>query len=93
MSMSMGAARRLRDMADNAAGVIGVELLAACQGVDLRAPARTSASLEEAKSIVRARVPFYDEDRYMAPDIEEAKRLVKEGAFRRFLPPGMLPSL
>jgi histidine ammonia-lyase len=30
---------------------------------------------------IRAVVPFYKEDRYFAPDIEAAKRLVVSGAF------------
>ena len=83
VSMATHAARRLGDMADNAAGIVAIELLAAAQGVDLRAPLKTSAALGEVLAAIRAVVPFYAEDRYFAPDIEAAKRLVLGGAVRR----------
>jgi histidine ammonia-lyase len=68
-------------MADNSAGIVAIELLAACQGIDFRAPLKTSPLLEEAKRMLRLQVSFYDQDRYFAPDIEKAKGLVKAGAF------------
>ena len=43
----------------------------------------TSAALGEVLAAIRAVVPFYAEDRYFAPDIEAAKRLVLGGAVRR----------
>ncbi len=92
VSMATFAARRLRDMADNTAGVLAIELLAACQGLDFRAPLKSSPLLEEAKAMVRARVPFYDQDRYFAPDIEQARLLIETGAFDSLLSPELLPS-
>src|SRR5262249_36173825 len=53
VSMATFAARRLSDMGDNTAGIVGIELLAACQGLDFRAPLKTSPRLEEAKGLVR----------------------------------------
>jgi histidine ammonia-lyase len=93
VSMATFAARRLGDMAGNSAGILAVELLAACQGVDFRAPLKSSARLEEAKSLLREVVPFYDQDRYFAPDIARADELVRGGAFNRFMPDGLLPGL
>ena len=81
VSMSTFAARRLLDMGDNSAGIVAIELLAACQGVDFRAPLKTSPLLERAKNQLRLEVPFYDQDRYFAPDIEKAKRMVRAGVF------------
>jgi len=72
-------------MADNTAGVLAIELLAACQGVDFRAPLKTSALLEQAKQLLRKEVPFYAQDRYFAPDIEKAKRLILSGLFANFI--------
>ena len=83
VSMATHAARRLGEMADNAAGIVAIELLAAAQGVQLRAPLATSAALAEVHAALRAVAPFYAEDRYFAPDIEAAKRLVTGGTFRR----------
>ena len=84
VSMATHAARRLGEMADNAATIVAIELLAAAQGVDLRAPLTTSAPLGEILAAVRTVVPFYGEDRLFAPDIEAATQLVQGGALRRF---------
>lgn len=85
VSMATFAARRLTEMVDNSVGVVTVELLAAAQGLDFRRPLRTSESLEEARDLIRARVPFYERDRYFAPDLEAVGALVREGSFRQFL--------
>ena len=69
VSMATFAARRLADMAWNSAGIVSIELLAAAQGIDFRAPLKTSMALAEAHSLVRSRVAFYDHDRFFAPDI------------------------
>ncbi|GGY12602.1 histidine ammonia-lyase [Paludibacterium paludis] len=93
VSMATFAARRLADMAGNTAGILGVELLAACQGLDFRAPLSSSEPLEDARREVRGHVAFYDTDRYFAPDLRKAGALVASGSFNRFMAPGMLPSL
>lgn len=82
VSMATFAGRRLLDMAENTGGVLAIELLGACQGLDFRAPLKASDKVEAAKQIVRNEVPFYDKDRYFAPDIEKAAKLVADGAFR-----------
>jgi len=92
VSMATFAARRLGEMADNSAGILAIELLAACQGVDFRAPLKTSALLEQAKQYLRDKVPFYAQDRYFAPDIEKAKNLVCSGIFNQFILTTILPS-
>jgi histidine ammonia-lyase len=76
VSMATFAARRLADMAENTRGILAVELLAAAQGLDFRAPLRTTALLEQAKGRLRAEVSFYDKDRYVSPDIEAAAALL-----------------
>ena len=91
VSMATFAARRLSDMARNSAGIVAIELLAAAQGIDFRAPLRTSPALQPVHALVRSRVAFYDHDRYFAPDIEAIRALVESGALRRFVP-GLLPS-
>ena len=86
VSMATHAARRLDDMADNAVGIVSIELLAACQGLEFRRPGRSSAPLEEAVAAVRARVPAYDMDRFFAPDIAAVKDLTQSGWFAERLP-------
>lgn len=91
VSMATFAARRLTEMAENTAGIVAIELLAAAQGIDFRAPLKTAPVLQSAHGMVRERAAFYDHDRYFAPDIESVRSLVEAGAFRRFLP-GLLPT-
>ena len=92
VSMATHGARRLGGMVDNAAAVIGIELLAAAQGIDFHRPARSSISLEQVHSAIRADVPFYAADRYFAPDIQAAQHWVRSGRFsplvKRVLPSG-----
>jgi histidine ammonia-lyase len=80
VSMAAHAACRLADMAENAANVVGIELLAAAQGCDFHAPMTSSAPLERARAALRARVPHLQDDRYLAPDIAAAADLVRSGA-------------
>ncbi|MCE5268030.1 MAG: histidine ammonia-lyase [Planctomycetaceae bacterium] len=93
VSMATFAARRLAEMASNTAGIIAIELLAACQGLDFRRPLQTSPRLEDARSLLRGRVSFYDKDRYFSPDIEAAQSLIESSAFNAFVPSDLLPSL
>jgi len=93
VSMATFAARRLIDMRENCAGILAIELLAACQGLDFRAPLKTSTKLEEAKNMLREMVPFYDKDRYFAPDIQKATELVLSGRFNNLMSKSLLPSL
>jgi histidine ammonia-lyase len=86
VSMATFAARRLSDMAANSAGIVAIELLAACQGIDFRAPLKTSRRLQEVHALVRSKVAFYDHDRYFAPDIGAIQSLVESGAFRSYVP-------
>jgi histidine ammonia-lyase len=79
VSMATYAARRLDDMAQNTAVIIGIELLAAAQGIDFHRPLTTSPHLEHVHAQLRAKVPFYEEDRFFAPDIEAAKGMVMRG--------------
>jgi histidine ammonia-lyase len=91
VSMATFAARRLADIADNCAGIVAIELLAAAQGIDFRKPLETSPGLRGIMREIRSRVPFYAEDRSFAPDIEAMRALVAAGAFNRHAA-ALLPS-
>ena len=70
-------------MAENLTQIIGIELLAGCQGCDFHAPLASSAPVERVRALLRARVPHLDDDRYLAPDIAAAADLVRSGAVAR----------
>jgi histidine ammonia-lyase len=83
VSMAAHGARRLLAMAENAAHVIGIELLAAAQGCDFHAPLASSTALDAARAALRAQVPMLQDDRYFHPDMVAATALVVSGALAR----------
>lgn len=80
VSMATYAARRLHQMLDNTAGIVGIEWLAAAQALDFHRPLRSSPAIEALHARLRAQVPRLERDRLMAPDIAAATALVEEGA-------------
>ncbi len=85
VSMGMAAARRLVPMLDNLRRIIAIELLAACQGIDLLAPLRTGTVAGRACSMVRAVSPVLEGDRALANDIEAVASLIRDGAFAKLV--------
>ncbi len=83
VSMATYAARRLSDMAENTNNIVAIELLAACQGIDLRRPLKTSDRLEAIHQVIRQKVPPYMEDRFFAPDIAAVTHLINDGSITR----------
>lgn len=80
VSMATYCARRLFEMVQNTATIIGIELLTAAQGIDFHRDLATSELLSVAHQRLREEVSFYDKDRYLAPDIEAAKQIILDGA-------------
>ena len=92
VSMAPAAGKRLWEMAENVRGILAVEWLAACQGMDFRTGLKTSPKLEQARTTLRTKVPFYDKDRFFAPDIEAASQLLAERRLSGLLNAPLLPS-
>ncbi|MCS5596819.1 MAG: histidine ammonia-lyase [Alphaproteobacteria bacterium] len=84
VSMATHGARRLVKMTENAATIVGIELLAAAQGIDFHRPLTSSPQLEEVHSLVRAEVDYLDQDRYFAPDIAKARAIVESDVLMRY---------
>lgn len=85
VSMAAHGARRLSEMADNAAQVIGIEYLAAAQGIDFHAPLASSRPLEAARTLLRGKVPHLEDDRYFAPDMAASHALVTAGELAKVI--------
>jgi histidine ammonia-lyase len=79
VSMGMGAALKLGRVVDNVRTILAIELLAAGQGIDLLRPLASSPPLEALHAALRHRVPRWDDDREMAPDIAAAIELLAGG--------------
>ncbi len=79
------AARRLQTMVSNTAHILGIELLAAAQGIDFLRPLHSSQALEAVHALLRTHIPKMKQDRYLAPDIAHATALVESGALAKIL--------
>ena len=87
VSMATFAARRLQGMIHNTAHILGIELLAAAQGIEFLRPLKSSPVLEAVHALLRQEVPAHHVDRYLAPDIAHATQLVRDGAVAKLLKP------
>jgi histidine ammonia-lyase len=85
VSMATFAARRLQAMVANTAHIIGIELLAAAQGIQFLRPLQSSPALEQVHALLREQCPSVEVDRYLSPDIERATALVTSGSLARIL--------
>src|SRR2546427_10710681 len=85
VSMGMSGARRLERMLRNLRHTIAIELLCACQGIDLLAPLQTGKLAKKAHEAVRTKSRMLSVDRPLAPDIEAVAALVAEGAIAAIL--------
>jgi histidine ammonia-lyase len=81
VSMSMGAALKAARTLELATRVVAVEILCACQAIDLLAPLTTSRALQHVHARVRSQVPRLTGDRPPAPDIETIARIIADGSF------------
>jgi histidine ammonia-lyase len=80
VSMSMGAALKAERALQLARHVLSVEMLCACQAIDLRAPLASTPALMGAHAAVRAVVPTLDADRPPSGDLEAIAQLISSGA-------------
>jgi histidine ammonia-lyase len=76
VSMAAHGARRLGAMVENLNHILGIELLCAVQGIEFRAPLKTSEPLSRVVVCLRKSVLTLGEDRYLAPDLEQASILI-----------------
>lgn len=83
VSMAAHGARRLGRMNDNLSVILGVEAICAAQGIEFRAPLRTSTRLQAVLDALRAEVAALREDRFLAPDLERAAAMIRAGTLVR----------
>jgi histidine ammonia-lyase len=74
------AGRKLQQIIENARSVLAIEIMAACQAIDLLRPLKSTRRLEKAHALVRSKVAFLDHDRILAPDFEALSRLIVTGS-------------
>jgi histidine ammonia-lyase len=85
VSMGMSGARRLQRMLQNLQYILSIELLCACQGIDLLAPLQTGPLAKQAYDAIRAKSVKVTEDRALAPDISAISGLISSRFFAHLL--------
>jgi len=85
VSMGMSGARRLERMLINLRNTLAIELLCACQGIDLLAPLQTGKLARKGYEAVRAKSAKVVEDRPLAPEIEAVSALIANGTIAAVL--------
>jgi histidine ammonia-lyase len=83
VSMGMTSANALVRVLENVEGALACELLGALAATDLRRPLRSGSGTQALYEAARAVIPPWTEDRIPAPDIEAARRLIREGTAAR----------
>jgi len=79
VSMGSIAARKCLQIARNVEAVLAIEFLTACQALEFAKPLKPGTGAMAAYDALREKVPKLDGDRWLYPDMEEAKRLVENG--------------
>lgn len=81
VSMGMTSATKLRTIVENAELAVAIELLAASEGLEHRAPLRPGLGVRRAYEIVRSNAPRLTRDRSLSPDIEKIAEAIRRGEF------------
>ncbi len=83
VSMGWAAARKLRTVVDNLTRILAVELVCAARGIELRDPLQPAPGTGAALAAVReAGIAGAGPDRWLAPELAAAERLVRGGTLR-----------
>jgi len=83
VSMGPIAARKSAQVVANVRRILAIEAIAACQGLEFLKPLVTAPPLDAVYRRVRSRVPAYDQDRVLAPEIEAVAERVRDGSLAR----------
>jgi histidine ammonia-lyase len=79
VSMGTFAARKAAEIMRNLETVLAIELICACQALDMRSPVKPAKATAAVLDLVRQRIPFTKDDRFMQKDINQAKNLIQNG--------------
>jgi histidine ammonia-lyase len=78
VSMGWHAGRKLRKVVDNLRRVVAIELVTAARALEMRAPLKPAPVTGALLAKLRKEVPGVGPDRFLAPELEAAERLLKD---------------
>lgn len=79
VSMGTIAARKFGKVVDNIENIVAMEMLSACQALDLLKPLKPAAAVESCYDLIRSQVPFAETDRIFAKDVEKIRNMISSG--------------
>lgn len=80
VSMGTIAARQAAEIGRNVRRVLAMELMVACQGIDLRGNKGLGKGTQAAYDLIRKKVATLDEDRELYGDINYCEEIIKDGS-------------
>eukprot|EP01126_Amoeba_proteus_P034387 TRINITY_DN3427_c0_g1_i9.p1 TRINITY_DN3427_c0_g1~~TRINITY_DN3427_c0_g1_i9.p1 ORF type:complete len:526 (-),score=109.40 TRINITY_DN3427_c0_g1_i9:401-1978(-) len=80
VSMGGWAARKALQVIKNVEVILAIELMCATQAIDFLRPLTSTPVLESLHHLVRQKIPHWDKDRFMKPDIEMVTELIRDGS-------------
>ena len=86
VSFGMVAARRTRDILDNARHILAYELMCVCQAADLRGIDQLSSATRALYDMVREHVPYLDHDEPLTDHLETLAAMFASGEFLKAVP-------
>jgi histidine ammonia-lyase len=81
VSMGSISGRKLHMVLDNIEYIQAIELLYAAQAMDFRRPLKSTPVVEALHDYVRQYVPFINDDRVFADDINRLHQIITDGSF------------
>ena len=81
VSMGMTGAVKLRAIVELAEMVVAIELIAAAEGLEYRAPLQPGRGVRQAYEMIRKHVPRLTADRAMSREIQSLAQTIRDGAF------------
>jgi histidine ammonia-lyase len=81
VSMGSISGRKLHTVLDNIEYIQAIELLYAAQAMDFRRPLKSTPVVEALHDYVRQYVPFINDDRVFADDINRLHQIITDGSF------------
>tara|TARA_B100000029_G_scaffold397977_1_gene396388 strand:- start:976 stop:2502 length:1527 start_codon:yes stop_codon:yes gene_type:complete len=79
VSMGLTTAQKTKQILENCWGILSIEILAAAQAIELRAPEKPSPAIQEVISEIRKDIDHLDEDRPLFDDHNKMTEILKSG--------------